>query len=67
REFYVTPRHSYESRNPIPIKVKNETKSQAGGAALSINLPRGKDSYVVNSTVASEGWAAIEAQCKSSL
>ncbi|MBN1959381.1 MAG: hypothetical protein JW841_00415, partial [Deltaproteobacteria bacterium] len=28
REFYVIPRHSYESRNPIPIKVKNETKSQ---------------------------------------
>jgi hypothetical protein len=36
---------------------------RAGGAALSINLPRGGDSYVVNSTVASEGWATVEIQC----
>lgn len=36
---------------------------RAGGAALSINLPRGKDSYVVNSTVASQGWACAELQC----
>jgi hypothetical protein len=36
---------------------------RAGGAALSINLPRGLDSYVVNSTLAGQGWATVEAQC----
>jgi len=36
---------------------------RAGGAALSINLPRGRDSYIVNSTVASQGWACAELQC----
>lgn len=36
---------------------------RAGGAALSLNLPQGLDTYVVNSTVASQGWATVEAQC----
>ena len=36
---------------------------RAGGAALSINLPKGLDSYVVNSTLAGQGWATVEAQC----
>jgi len=35
---------------------------RAGGAALSISLPRGRDSYIVNSTVASQGWACAELQ-----
>jgi hypothetical protein len=36
---------------------------RAGGAAISINLPQGRDSYIVNSTVASQGWATAELQC----
>jgi hypothetical protein len=36
---------------------------RAGGAALSVNLPRGKDAYVVNSTLAGQGWACAELQC----
>ncbi|MGC8764160.1 MAG: PKD domain-containing protein [Acidobacteriota bacterium] len=36
---------------------------RAGGAGLSINLPRGRSAYVVNSTLASQGWAVAELQC----
>jgi hypothetical protein len=36
---------------------------RAGGAALSLSLARGTDAYVVNSTVASQGWATVEVQC----
>jgi hypothetical protein len=35
---------------------------RAGGAALSISLPRGRASYIVNNTVASQGWACAELQ-----
>lgn len=36
---------------------------RAGGASLSINLPKGKKSYIINSTIGSEGWATAELQC----
>lgn len=36
---------------------------RAGGASLSINLPRGKKAYIVNSTIGSHGWAEVEMQC----
>lgn len=36
---------------------------RAGGASLSINLPRGKKSYIINSTIGSQGWATAELQC----
>lgn len=36
---------------------------RAGGASLSINLPRGKESYIINSTIGGEGWANAELQC----
>ncbi len=36
---------------------------RAGGAAISINLPQGRDAYIVNCTIAGAGWALAELQC----
>jgi hypothetical protein len=36
---------------------------RAGGATLSINLGQGDSASIVNSTIVSQGWALIEAQC----
>jgi hypothetical protein len=36
---------------------------RAGGGAVSLNLGKGDYAKVVNSTIASQGWALIEAQC----
>ncbi len=36
---------------------------RAGGASVSINLGRGDYASVINSTITSQGWALIEAQC----
>ena len=36
---------------------------RAGGAAISINFGQGDASSIVNSTIVSQGWALIEAQC----
>ena len=36
---------------------------RAGGAAISINLSAGAGAYLINDTVASQGWAEAELQC----
>lgn len=36
---------------------------RAGGAAIALSVPRGGSASVVNSTVASQGWALVEVYC----
>ena len=55
--FYQKP----YARDMGPLDSGNYCR--AGGGAISVNLSSGVDAYLVNDTVASQGWADVELQC----